>query len=284
MSYNKLQILKTTVNIGLDAPVRVLHVTDTHIAYDDPVRYSGRFKCFETEDDRGQTLDYLRQATEYAKREGITIVHTGDLIDYLSDENFRLVDKYLDGVDYIYAAGNHDFCHWVGEAKEDAAYKWEYMPHSAPHFKSNLIFDSRVIKGVNFVTLDNSYYLISDGQVDMLRAEAAKGYPIVLCMHNPLYTPGFAELTDGDTLVNCGIAVVGAPVEYLARYSLHRRKQQTPDEATLRAIRYIKSEKLIRALVVGHKHMNYEESLDNGVPQITTHGTFAGFVREITFM
>jgi hypothetical protein len=69
----KLQILKSRISVGLDAPIRVLHITDTHIAYDDPIRYSGRYKCFETDETRGQTLDYLAQAIEYAKKENITI-------------------------------------------------------------------------------------------------------------------------------------------------------------------------------------------------------------------
>jgi 3',5'-cyclic AMP phosphodiesterase CpdA len=284
----KLQILKSRINVGLDAPIRVLHITDTHIAYDDPIRYSGRYKCFETDETRGQTLDYLAQAIEYAKKENITIVNTGDLIDFLSDENFRLADEYLKNVDYIYAAGNHDFCHFVGEAREDASYKWEQMPRSAPHFKSNLIFDSRIIGGVNFVTLDNSYYFISDGQIDMLRAEAAKGYPIILCMHVPIYTKEFADymfsINGESEIAKTGLAVMGAPEELLANYSEQRRVQQTPDAATLRAIEYIKSEKLIRALIVGHTHMNFDMTLDNNVPQIMTHGTFAGYAREITIV
>lgn len=171
-------------------------------------------------------------------------------------------------------------CHWVGEAKEDNAYKWENMKSSAPHFKSNLWFDSRVIGNLNIVTLDNSYYRISDGQTEMLRAEAAKGLPILLCMHNPLFTQNLADLILSHN-PNTDLAVVAAPRKYLNRYNDHRFLQQVPDEATLRAVEYIKSEALIKALIVGHLHLNFEDALDNGIPQIITHGTYAGYVREL---
>lgn len=277
----QLRILKTELHVGLPAPVKLLHVTDTHIAYDDPGHDCGRMKHFDG-DVAGRTANYFEQAVRYAKQQNIPMLHTGDLIDFLSDATFTYVDRMLEGLDYIYAAGNHDFCHCVGEAKEDAAYKWEHMKITAPHFKSNLLFDSRVINGLNIVTLDNSYYLISDGQTDMLRAEAAKGYPILLCMHTPLYTPGYAEMRkdSGEE----GLCLVSAPQHILDGYNAHRRQQQTPDAATLRAVEYIKSEPLIKALIVGHLHENFEDTLENGVPQITTHGTFAGYVRELTIV
>ena len=43
------------------------------------------------------------------------------------------------------------------------------------------------IGGVNIVVMDDSYYQISEGQIDMIKAEVAKGYPIILCMHIPFF-------------------------------------------------------------------------------------------------
>ncbi len=274
----EIKILKTVINIGIEKPFKLLHVTDSHIAIDDPGNDCGRYKIFDT-DFENCTQDYFLQAVDYAKAKGITMLNTGDLFDFLSQANFAFADEHLSDVDYIYAAGNHDFCHKVGSAKEDYEYKWSQIKESAPHIRSNLYFDSRVINGVNIVTLDNSYYLMSQGQLEALRAEAAKGYPIILAMHNPLYTEGYAKELNwraGDVLY-----LVGAPEECLATYPPDRRAQQTPDEATLRVYDYIMQEPLIKALVVGHMHRNFEEIMPNGVPQITTHGSFAGYVREL---
>ena len=114
-----------------------------------------------------------------------------------------------------------------------------------------------------------------------MRAEAAKGLPIILAMHVPLYAEGLAQkvMEEHPCAYLCG-----APEELLAVYPEERRIQQTPDEAMLCAIEYIKSEPLIKALVTGHTHMNFEEALTESLVQYTTHGSFAGFVREIAVL
>lgn len=276
-----ITVLKTTLNIGLAEPVKLLHITDTHIALDDEGNDSGRYKCFDN-DFENCSIEYYFQAVEYAKQNNLTILHTGDFLDFLSRRNFEFADKYLIPLDCIYAAGNHDFCHCVGKAVEDYEYKWHYIKQSAPHLNNNLYFYSRIIGGVNIVTLDNGYYLISEGQLECLKAEVAKGYPIVLAMHVPIFNKQQAEykIAMGDTCVY----MMAPSKEYLDTYPEYRRRQQTPDEATLKAVEYIKSEPLIKAVIAGHNHLNFEEQLDNGIPQITTHGSFAGYVREITLI
>ena len=271
----ELKILKTTVDIGLGHEVKVLHVTDSHIALDDEGDERGRFKYFSNAE------EYFHQTCAYAKENGLTMLNTGDLLDAHTESNFAFADKYLLPTDTIYAAGNHDFCHFVGKAKEDYAYKWERIKYSAPHLPNNLYFYSRVIDGVNFVTLDDSYYLMTEGQIELLRAEAARGYPIVLGLHIPLFTKAQADqiLANGN---KCAY-VTGAPREYTDKYPPDRSRQQVPDEVTLRAIEYINSEPQIKAIVTGHTHINFEEKLPGGAIQITTAGGYHGYAREITF-
>lgn len=270
-----LNIIHSELCFGLEKPIRFLHITDTHITRGDPSGGRRREAVFNKHYENCAE-DYFLKAIAYAKAEDIPVLHTGDMVDFLSQENFDFIDTYFQDIDYMYAAGNHDFCHWVGRAKEDYAYKWEKMKQIAPHIKSNLYFDSRVIGGVNFVTMDDSYYLISDGQVEMLKAEVAKGYPIVLAMHVPLYTEALAEIA----LRNNPCAyLTGAPEELLATYPEDRRLQQTPDEATRRAVEYIRNEPMIKAIVTGHNHVNFEEDL-GGKHQYVTDGSYEGDVRE----
>ena len=276
----ELKVLKTELNVGAEKPFRILHMPDTHLTVVDPGVDSGRQGCFDC-DFENSAQDYCLQAIDYAKRNNITILNTGDLLDYLSEGNFDFVKKHFANVDYMYAAGNHDFCHKVGEAIEDYPYKWEMIKRSAPCFNCNLYFYSRVKNGVNFVTLDDSYYLISDGQIELLKAEAARGYPIVLCMHVPIYEKELAQI-EIEHNKTCAY-LTGAPTELLATYPEHRRLQQTPDKATLRALDYIYAEPAIKAVIAGHLHRNHECLLENGIPQIVTHGSYSGFVREITF-
>lgn len=271
-----IKIIKSELKLGAISPFKLLHVTDSHIALDDPGQSFGRFEIFPDAE------RFFEQTAEYAKTNNIPILHTGDFIDFTSGANLEYIDKHLAPLDYMYAAGNHDFCHRVGFAREDKQYKLDQMKLTAPHIRCNLHFDSRVINGVNIVTLDNSYYLMTEGQIDLLRAEAAKGLPIILAMHNPLYTKEYADIILGEG--NKCSYLCGAPEEYTSKYPEDRRLQQTPDEATLKAIDYILSELLIKAVIVGHTHRNYECLLPNGVPQITTAGGYSGFAREITII
>lgn len=273
----KIEILKSTITIGLEKPIRFLHLTDTHIAFDDPS--GGRRTAYFDMDFEGSAEAYVLQAISYAKEKQMPILCTGDLIDFLSEGNFRWIEKHFNQCDYLYAAGNHDFCHYVGRATEDYAYKWEMIKRIAPYIKNNLYFDSRVIGGVNFVTLDDSYYLISDGQIEMLKAEVAKGYPIILAMHVPLYTEKHAGLVMEK---NPCAYLVGAPQALLETYPEQRRLQQTPDAATSRAVEYIRNEPMIKAIIAGHTHLNLEEMVTDTLPQYTTHGSYARFVREFT--
>ena len=288
----ELKIIKTAINIGLSKPVKFLHITDTHIALDDPERIIGRAEsCFEGKE-KGRTLEYLKKAIAYAKENNLPIVHTGDLIDLFSKATFKAAEElFPKDLDYIYAAGNHDFCKWVCD-NEDYDYKWTNIKTVAPYFKSNLYFDSKLLGEVNIVTLDNSYYLISDGQIECLKAEVAKGYPVILCMHIPLFGPLCKKIVENDlkgierekgfeTFSKLQVAV---PEELLKTYPDFRQTQIRPDEATLRAVEYIKNEPAIKALIVGHNHRNFEEHLDTGLLQIATGGTFEGYVREITVL
>ena len=78
-----LNILKTTINIGVKNPIKILHVTDTHIAKEDPTGW-GREKLFDTAYD-GSNEDYAAEIKQYVKDNKMLILHTGDFIDFFSE-------------------------------------------------------------------------------------------------------------------------------------------------------------------------------------------------------
>ena len=67
--------------------------------------------------------------------------------------------------------------------------------------------------------------------------------------------------------------LAGTPDELRACYEPMRNLQQKPDEATLRAIDYFRSEPLIKAVLAGHLHVNFEGELVPGVPQLMVSTT-----------
>lgn len=273
-----MKTINNELNIGASSPFRIIHITDTHLTYADErdcerkCRLSqGRAKIFPFAE------EILALASQTAKQLGATIMHTGDLIDFVSVANLERAKRFIDENDCFFAAGNHEFSQFVGEATEDAAYRNQSLATVQKVFSNDIRMSSRVINGVNFVALDDGYYLFEPEQLDFLRTEVQKGLPIVLLLHNPLYEESFYE----DLMYHrekiglppakdpC-LALTGVPEERMQHYDAYRFQQQRPDKTTLETIAYIKAEPLFKAVLAGHVHFNYEGKLKEGVPQLIT--------------
>ena len=63
----------------------------------------------------------MQLASDTAKEYGVPIIHTGDLIDFVSLANLERAERFISENDCFTVAGNHEFSLYVGEAKEDAA-------------------------------------------------------------------------------------------------------------------------------------------------------------------
>ncbi len=275
-----MKIARSTIKIGLPAPLRLLHLSDTHIAFAD-----------ERDNERKQQLAKNRfqyfsdapgnfdRALEHAKNFDL-IVHTGDLIDFVSYANLDYVTEKLRDVDYFFATGNHEFSRYVGEAVEDEEYKQKHFKAVQDAFPNSLRFASRIFRGVNFVAVDNGYYLFLDSALDRLREEAAKGFPIVLMMHNPIHTDELYHEMMVNRRNQCAY-LVGTPEALLAPYPAERAVQQKPDDPTLRFIEEVKSCPQVKAVLTGHLHFNYETALTPTLTQYIAGGGYLNEAREI---
>ncbi len=276
-----LNISRSVLNIGIEHPIRLLHITDSHLTCHDAGLDSGRAELFSKEYN-GDHVDYFTEAVEYAKANGLTVLHTGDLMDFVSDENLALLKKSFSDVEYLYVMGNHDFCMCAGEPSESYEMKKARAEKTPPYSSTNAYFDHKTVGGVNFVSLSNVDYRISEEQLALIKKETEKGLPIVLLMHIPFFTPEHADAVLATGLPCAYISC--ASQEYLSRYSEADRKSQEPNAQTLKALEYIRSAPLIKAVIAGHTHVNREEDIGNGVIQIATAACYAGYVREITIV
>ncbi|MBO7608640.1 MAG: hypothetical protein J6S96_00355, partial [Muribaculaceae bacterium] len=83
-------------------------------------------------------------ARRYAKEHDLMLLHTGDLIDFVSEANLDAAARhYLEG-DWFVSSGNHEFSQYVGEAKEDEAYKQQSYQKVQEAYPNDLTFCSRV--------------------------------------------------------------------------------------------------------------------------------------------
>ncbi|MBS1371783.1 MAG: metallophosphoesterase [Lentisphaeria bacterium] len=273
-----MKLSNLRIEIGLPGPVRLLHLSDTHLAFADErddIRKRelaiSRSKAFA--EHGTDLLRHLEEAAGHARANRELIVHTGDLIDFVSHRNLDCAGEFFSKVDCFAAAGNHEFSKYVGEAWEDEAYKLDSLPLVRSRYPNDLRFASRLVGGVNLVAVDNSYYLFREQELELLKQEAARGYPIVLLLHNPIHTDDLYH----EMMVNRGrecAYLVGTPEKLLKPYSGHRRRQQQPDDATIAFIDYLEHEPLVKAILAGHLHFNYHTRLFGRIGQHIVGGGY----------
>ena len=266
-----MKIINTRLDIGAREPFSLLHISDTHLTRAD-MRDGERKVALAAERSPHfkEAEAILGAASKYAKENALTILHSGDLIDFVSVANLELARKFNDENDCFAAAGNHEFSLYVGEAREDAEYRNQSLAAVSAAFKNNIRTASRVISGVNFVALDNGYYRFDREELDFLKKEVARGLPIVLLMHTPLYEPELYDIM----MKNSPCAyLLGVPDELTAVYPEGRAEQQIPDELTRSAVEYIENQPSIKAIIAGHLHFSHESTVAGRIPQIITSGT-----------
>ena len=280
----RLQFQRVEIALGAKKPFRTLHLSDTHLCLAD-----------ERENERKRTLAknrrryfsegelFLDAALSYAKRTGETLLYTGDLIDFVSEANLDAIAAKFQNADVFGSSGNHEFSQYVGEAKEDDAYKAQSFDRVQKAFPNDLVFASRIIEGVNFVAFDDVYYNITARQKALFEAEAAKGLPIVALCHCPLYTPELYDVAMSEPGATCSY-LVGVPDERTAGYEAHRRDQQKRDNPTADFLDYLKKQPLLKAILSGHLHYDWVGPFSETATQYVVAGNFQGHVREFTFV
>lgn len=266
-----MDIITTKLHIGVAEPFKVLHISDTHITYADlrdgerkVEMAKERFPIFPHAEEMLTAIDKLSKET------GAPIVCTGDLIDFVSTANLERAKAFVDEHDLFMAAGNHEFAQYVGIGKEDAAYRNESLAKVQAAFKNDIRLSSRIIGGVNFIALDNGYYLFDEEQFAFLKNEVAKGYPIILLVHTPFYE---RALYDAGMASSTSAYLLNVPEELMRDYPPFRYEQQLADSITREVDAYIRSEPLIKAIIAGHIHENYEGMITDTLPQYAINCT-----------
>lgn len=273
-----MNLQKINLHIGLEKPLTLLHLSDTHIILADERDDERKRKLAE---DRvhafgvpqDEVIRNLDAALDYAKANCDLVVHTGDLIDFVSHPNLDILSEKLSAEDTFFAVGNHEFSLYVGEAKEDTAYKMQSFNRVRAASPNDLDFASRIVNGINLVAVDNGYYLFTENQLERLKKELQKGLPVILLMHNPIHTETLYDYMMNVRKSPCAY-LTGTPEELLSCYPADRREQQRPDKPTLDFIGYIKKQPQIKAVFAGHLHFFHQDQITGTLPQFIAGGGF----------
>ena len=181
---------------GLDQTVRMLHVTDSHIALIDDrdaehiEACTGACERFES---REQIFDQLMEETEESSLDLVAL--TGDIVHFPSQAGVESVVKSIDkvGVPALYTSGNHDW-HYPGvEGRGELREAW--WGALAPLHHGQAAYARHEIGGIQFLLVDDSIYQVNAEQRAFVDAHLANGMPTVLLTHIPLSLPTLREPT-----------------------------------------------------------------------------------------
>ena len=175
--FERLSLAYATVEIGLEKPFSVLHISDTHFtaAYPHESEQKQKLREVRTQCFGGRQEEAMRDSLAWARDHVDYVLHTGDLIDWQSEANLDLVRKYLgDGI--TGCMGNHEFSPdmWLSEPKQEntEAYKDRSRAMLQKTFPFDISFNAQQINGVNFICLDNVYGTVTPQQVTRSEARA----------------------------------------------------------------------------------------------------------------
>lgn len=288
-------VRKITIPVGATTPFKALHISDSHLTWTDSRDNERKLKLGEKRMKIFPDAEYyFNESLRYAGENGMILLHTGDLIDFVSDANLEYVASRLSGTVAVTAAGNHEYSQYVGEAKEDAAYKAQSYDKVQMAYPNDLTFASYVMNGVNFVAVDDVYYNFTDHQRQLMKKEVRKGLPIVLMCHVPLYTPEHCAMILKSNKGKGGY-MTGAPLEITETYVdlpdlkpgmewKNRRIQQRADKPTLRFVEWLKKQPELKAILCGHTHGFYQERFSPTAIQYTVGPGYKGSAYEIEFI
>lgn len=286
--FERLILNYVHIRIGLPKPFSVLHISDTHLAeaYPDEPKAKleqrrDRMRCFG-----GRQEEALRDSLAWAKENADYVVHTGDLIDWQSRANFDLVKKYF-GPDMCGSMGNHEFSPtmWRSEVKETRDEKYKDLSRKvlSETYPFDISFQSTVVNGVNFVSMDDVYGYVTADQVKRFRAEVAKELPIILCLHVPFISDEIAIASNkfwmGGNWKRTSMKFTSAAVPAISG----ERKVQQEDPVTRDFIVYLRTEPLLKGVLAGHLHFTMQDDFSPTARQYIVGGNYMFHGQEVLF-
>lgn len=280
------------IEVGTGRTFCALHVSDSHIA-----------TLFDWESNRfperaGQrTAQYfptwersLSAELAYARRNGLPILHTGDVIDFASEANVRRMKDLFAGQDIFACLGNHEYQFRMGMDEElrlkehpESVERYAVEQALSSFWPNDITVASRVIGGVNFVAFDNVHSQIYEKTACRLRAELRRNLPTVLLCHVPFYEPELFERASART-GNHTAYVMGVPPSILMRYPEINRREQGSDERTLDFVEELRHAPNIRAVLAGHVHFPFKSRFSPTAVQYVCGLSARSEARLLTFV
>ena len=248
--------------IGVDEPFYFIHAGDTHVGFIDE-RDADDERLTETakrrEGDWPAALRTLDDLSVKAKELDAMIVHTGDLIDFVSEKNLDYARDFTAHNDVFACAGNHEYHVYIWDDGEDVPRRESVAEKVQSAFTNDIRFSARVEHGVKFIAVDNSFHTVEQWQADRFREELADGMPTVLALHVPVYAPDIFEFQMTKLDYPHPAWLMAVPEELMAEYNYEQQwiDEQKANDATKEFYDLIVNAPNLKAILVGHDHANF---------------------------
>jgi len=198
--------------------LKIIQITDIHISIADEkeadmMKYGERMhKAYMNPrkhyalDTSETTFEYFNDILQKAKKENVNLLLlTGDIVNFPSAVSVKYVYDRLTatGIPWLFISGNHDW-HYEGLPGSPDSLRdvWTQKSLLPLYNGLNPLFYSKIIKGINFVGIDNSTGQVNESQIRFLQDQLKKPEPIVMISHipysliNKTYQPGMAAFID----------------------------------------------------------------------------------------
>jgi predicted MPP superfamily phosphohydrolase len=277
---NLLQIKKTEINIGLDREYKLFQISDVHMAcldenssmLDISENKRSREKWDELKvefaNESGELCDerYDMEASELFElltRHALDIgadalILSGDMFDRVSDSNVRYMERFLANypIPVIYCPGNHD---WMNE-KGEHLNQYDRLTG----ISTSLAADSWDFGEFEIVAIDNGEKKITDYQISYIKNKLEGNKKIILVVHAPLNIGKFGSRMEKE---KSPYFLMGVEGDCENCFKFNKLISEN-------------SNKLI-AVLAGHVHCFYEDSICEDLNQYTTSSALIGAGREI---
>ena len=258
---NKLHINKINLSLNLKNIYHIYQINDSHLVYtkdEKELRWYNGKKYFadlfnESYDDyynHASSVDIFNDIICYINKEDASlVVLNGDIIDYYSKENYKLLKSSLNKIysDKLFIIGNHE---------EDSNIYNELSINNDSSFQV-IEKDDLVIIGV-----DNSKRNFTNYQIERLEEVIKKEKDIIVFFHIPIMTSFNKE-------------------EYSSFKEGFFIDYEHCDKETHDFISLLLSSNRIKALFTAHTHGTILSYVKEGLPQYDTSSALIGYISEI---
>ena len=272
---------------GLERDLRILHVTDSHMAEGDDrdpeaaelvTDFGARFA--ERTPGNVPPREVFEATLTQRGQEGLdAAILTGDIIHFPAWKGLEVIGENLARLDVpsLYTLGNHDwhfaYLPWSDETRQAHYPRFHDLTGGDPACQSIQV------GGVRLIALDNSNYQVSERQVEFLRQELASGQPCLLFIHIPIWieslTPAVIEMWKAPIMMG--------PSDDWTEETREQWKVPGNDEATLACHELLTSGNTgnLAGIFCGHVHFAHTDAYREGRYQYVTAPGFGGGSRVI---